>query len=190
MQHKLGLVLELYAEFKSVGFNAPFTPSALCIGNWPLIAEKEYVHSELLKCNGNTNSIWKVINHCLSNMELPLTTVEDPVVQVNRFNNFYVSVVEAAAAKAKALCDQFGFSDESVEQVEPTTDDVQKVNKFVFHTVTEQYIEKIVKHIPSNKAPGQDRVSARVLKDSLAATLPVITNLINSSFAANCFTQA
>ena len=123
-------------------------------------------------------------------MELPLTTVEDPVVQVNRFNNFYVSVVEAAAAKAKALCDQFGFSDESVEQVEPTTDDVQKVNKFVFHTVTEQYIEKIVKHIPSNKAPGQDRVSARVLKDSLAATLPVITNLINSSFAANCFTQA
>ena len=89
------------------------------------IAEKEYVRSELLKCNGNTNSIWKVINHCLPKGEPPLTTVEDPVVQANRFNDFYVSVGEAAA---KALCDQFGFSDESVEQVEPTTDDLQNVN--------------------------------------------------------------
>ena len=34
------------------------------------------------------------------------------------------------------------------------------------------------------------RVSARVLKDSLPASLPVITNLINSSFASNCFAQA
>ena len=64
------------------------------------------------------------------------------------------------------------------------------MNKFEFHAVTEQDIEKIVKHIPSNKAPGHDRVSARVLKDSLLATLPVITNLINSSFASNCFAQA
>ena len=56
--------------------------------------------------------------------------------------------------------------------------------------MTEQDSEKIVKHIPSNKVPGHDRVSARVLKDSLPATLPVITNLINSSFASKCFAQA
>ena len=135
-------------------------------------------------------SIWKVINHCFPNKEPPLTTVEDPVVQANSFNDFYVSVGEAAAVKAKALCDQFGFSDESVEQVEPTTDDLQNVNKFEFHAVTERDIEKIVKHIPSNKAPGQDKVSARVLKDSLPATRAVITNVIYSSFASNCFAQA
>ena len=62
--------------------------------------------------------------------------------------------------------------------------------KFEFHAVMEQDSEKIVKHIPSNKAPGHDRVSARVLKDSLPATLPAITNLINSSFASKCFAQA
>ena len=56
--------------------------------------------------------------------------------------------------------------------------------------MTEQDIEKIVKHVPSNKAPGNDKVSARMLKDSLSATLPVITNVINSSFASNCFAQA
>ena len=74
--------------------------------------------------------------------------------------------------------------------MEPTTDDLQNVNKFEFHAVTERDIEKIVKHIPSNKAPGQAKVSARVLKDSLAATRAVITNLIYSSFSSNCFAQA
>ena len=76
-----------------------------------------------------------------------LTAVEDPVVQANRFNNFYLLVGEAAAAKAcRALCEQYGFSEESVRQVEPITDDLQNVNKFEFHAVTEQDIEKIVKH--------------------------------------------
>ena len=55
--------------------------------------------------------------------------------------------------------------------------------------MTEQGIEKIVKHIPSNKAPGLDRVFAGVLKDILPATLPVIINLMNTSFASNCFAQ-
>ena len=66
------------------------------------IAEKVYVRPELLKSNGNTNSIWKIINHCLPNREPLLTTVEDPVVQANRFNEFYVSVGETAEAKVKA----------------------------------------------------------------------------------------
>ena len=64
-----------------------------------------------------------------------------------------------------------------------------QTNKFEFHAVTEQGIEKIVKHIPSNKAPGLDRVSAGVLKDIVPAILPFIINLINTSFASNCFAQ-
>ena len=62
------------------------------------ITEKEYVLSELLKYNGNTNSIWKVINHCHPR-EPPLTTVEDPVVQANRFNHFYMYVSVGEVAK-------------------------------------------------------------------------------------------
>ena len=77
------------------------------------------------------------------------------MVQANRFNNFYLLVGEAAAAAkaakaakaCRALCKQYGFSEESVRQVqEPITDDLQNVNKFEFHAVTEQDIEKIVKH--------------------------------------------
>ena len=125
-----------------------------------------------------------------ANKDPPLTPVEDPVVQANRFNDFYVSVKVAASAKAKALCHHNGFSVESIELVVPAADDLQNTNKFEFHAVTEQDTEKIVNHIPSNKAPGLDsRVSARVLKNSLPVTLPIITNLIITWFASNCFAQ-
>ena len=63
-----------------------------------------------------------------------------------QFNDFYISVGEAAAARARALCEQYGFSEESVREVEPITDDLHNVNKFEFHAVTEQDIEKIAKH--------------------------------------------
>ena len=79
------------------------------------IVEKENVRSELLKCSRSTNSVWKVIDQCLPNKDSPLTTVEDPMVQGNRFSDFYVSVGVAAAPKAKALCDHNGFLDESVD---------------------------------------------------------------------------
>ena len=29
------------------------------------LAEKEHVRSEILKSNGNSNSIWKILNRCL-----------------------------------------------------------------------------------------------------------------------------
>ena len=63
-------------------------------------------------------------------------------------------------------------------------------HKFEFQPVTEKDIRKIVTNLPSNKAPGYDKITARVLKDSLPNTLPIITDLISSSFASCCFAQA
>ena len=94
---------------------------------------------------------------------------------------FCVSVGEAAAAKAKLCVNSMDYHGRVSRGVEPITDDLQDMNKFEFDAVTEQDIEKIVKHVPSNKAPGNDKVFARVLKDSLPATLPVITNVIIAS---------
>ena len=40
------------------------------------------------------------------------------------------------------------------------------------------------------KAPGLDKVTARVLKDSLPTTLSAITNPVNTSFSSNTFARA
>ena len=59
--------------------------------------------------------------------------------------------------------------------------------KFRFYSVTEEDVSKIIKNLPSNKAPGYDKVTARVLKDSSPVTVPIITNLTNGSFSHNTF---
>ena len=42
-------------------------------------------------------------------------------------------------------------------------------------------------NMPSNKSPGHDKVSMRVIKTCLPHILPVVTDLINSSFTEGCF---
>ena len=41
------------------------------------LAEKEHVRSEILKSNGNTNSIWKILNRYIPRKNTPLATVEN-----------------------------------------------------------------------------------------------------------------
>ena len=47
----------------------------------------------------------------------------------------------------------------------------------------------LIKTMPSNKAPGIDKVPTRVLKDSLLITLPFITSIINASLIASTFPE-
>ena len=40
------------------------------------LAEKEHVRAEILKSNGNTNSIWKILNRYIPRKNTPLAIVE------------------------------------------------------------------------------------------------------------------
>ena len=53
----------------------------------------------------------------------------------------------------------------------------------------EKEVGKITRSLQSNKAPGPDKVTTRILKDSLPITLAKITNLVNTSFSLNTFAQ-
>ena len=46
---------------------------------------------------------------------------------------------------------------------------------------------KIIKSLPSNKAPGCDKVNAKILKDSSPVIAPIVTSLINNSFTLSTF---
>ena len=50
------------------------------------LAEKEHVRSEILKSNGNTNSIWKILNRYIPRKNTPLATVENSM----KFMQMYV----------------------------------------------------------------------------------------------------
>ena len=61
---------------------------------------------------------------------------------------------------------------------------------FQFQAVTEKEVESVVKGLSSNKAPGHDKITTRVLKACLPVILPVITSIMNNSFRTNCFPKA
>ena len=155
------------------------------------LAEMEHVRSELRNTNGNTNSIWKIINRVIPNQNSSsLMTVEDYFALANNFNEFYTNVGPTAAKKASALASEHGliFHDDINQHLTSISDEDSA--KFRFHSVTEEDVSKIIKNLPSNKAPGYDKFTARVLKASSPVTVPIIANLINGSFSHNTFPNA
>ena len=156
------------------------------------IAEMEHVRSELQNNKGNSNSIWKVLDRCPPRKDSPLSTTEDPFSQANKFNEYYTSVGISAALKAKTLAEEHGFHSLNYKSIHSPMSSCLHADRrplFEFQPVTEKEVGKIIRSLPSNKAPGPDKVIARVLKDSLTITIAEITNLVNTSFSSNKFAQ-
>ena len=53
---------------------------------------------------------------------------------------------------------------------------------FDFKTITSEDVRKVIMAMPSNKAPGYDKIPVFVIKDCLSYILPALTASINSSF--------
>ena len=61
---------------------------------------------------------------------------------------------------------------------------------FEFQDVKETDVKSVIKSLAANKAPGYDKISARVLKDSCESIAPVISRLVNNSFKMAAFPKA
>ena len=59
--------------------------------------------------------------------------------------------------------------------------------QFLFRPVNCDEVQKVITLMPSDKAPGIDKISIRVIKHSLPAILPSVTSIINESLASNTF---
>ena len=156
------------------------------------LAEKAYVRNELQNSKGNSNAIWKVINRCLPRKGVPLKT-ENPLSLSKTFNEFYTSVRKTTGDKARGIAQEFGFPPCGHDLFRNFANDVHENDHrefFKFSSVTESLGENIVNGLPSNKTPGADKITSRVLKDSLHAILPIITHLFNKSFATGTFARS
>ena len=155
------------------------------------VAEKVHVRTQILDSNGNSNSIWKIINRCLPRKQQDsFMASEDPTGLANELNDFFTSVGSITAQKARDLSLHHGLN---VNLDVPTplhiSTDVSP-ELFVLHQVTENQVERVIRSLPSNKAPGMDKISSRILKDSLPSTLTTITHIVNNSFVTNTFARA
>ena len=147
------------------------------------MAEKVHVRTQILDSNGNSNSIWKIINRCLPRKQDSFMASEDLTGLANELNNFFTSVGRITAQKASDLSLHHGIN-VNLDAPTPlhTSTDVSS-ELFVLNQVTENQVEKVIRRLPSNKAPGMDKISSRILKDCLPSILTTITGIVNNSFS-------
>ena len=155
------------------------------------MAEKVHVRTQILDSDGNSNSIWKIINRCLPRKHQDSSMApEDLTGFANELNDFFTSVGSTTAQKASDLALHHGLN---VNLDVPTPLHMSSnvsPELFELHQVSESQVEKVIRGLPSNKAPGVDKISSRILKDCLPCTLSTITRIVNNSFFTNTFARA
>ena len=96
------------------------------------------------------------------------------------------------ALKSTKLAEEHNFNIHDTEGFDPCESDRNSCPNntplFAFQPITTGDVHKIIKSLPSNKAPGCDKVNAKILKDSSPVIAPIITSLINNSFTLSSFT--
>ena len=148
------------------------------------LVEREFVKNQIESNPNKTNSIWKTIRLCLPKKSSSLRTfVKDDKVVAEEFNSFFASVGTLTTDKITSLAKEYNYNlDES--RFSPRIFPVSE--QFWFKAVENKQVENIINSMPSNKAPGIDKITIRVIKDCLPANLPTIT-IINNSFVSETF---
>ena len=143
------------------------------------VAEREFFTEQIQRNPSNTNSIWKAIRHIIPKKSTSQRIFsKDNKVVADEFNRFFVSVGQSSVDKIQSLANECNITlnrNYFVPRQYPLCE------QFHLNTIGSGEIERIISSMPSNKAPGIDKISVRVLKDCLAPILPVITSIINTS---------
>ena len=148
-------------------------------------AEKVHIQREISKNYDHKNSLWKTIKKCIPRKEvLQPVYSKDLGSLTNEFNAFFTSVGPNILKLSKSVA-----ADHNLPVLLHSTavgydndDDV-----FHFHPVSCNEIRKVVQSFPLNKAPGNDKISMRVIKDALLCILSTLTEIENRSFQSSVF---
>ena len=150
-------------------------------------AELKYNSEEVQQKKGNSRSLWKIINRLIPSKEKDRHVYTKDLKSVaNEFNIFFSTVGENAARESTRLAEINNISlNESLENlVRP------KSGLFHFKRVTCDEVRSTVMSLPANKSPGQDKITSRIIKDSLPIILGPLTEIINCSLRTSTFPTA
>ena len=131
-------------------------------------AEKIHLRNEIANSRGNTNATWKILNRCMSRGTAKRPgTLEDHETLANKFNTYFTSVGELTAYKANQITREYGWDEECGSGGESIDTGLHvETEAFEYQVVKETDVKSVIKSLAANNAPGYDKISARVLKDS------------------------
>ncbi|CAB3998969.1 Hypothetical predicted protein [Paramuricea clavata] len=150
-------------------------------------AEKLYVHEQILLNQNAPRCIRKIIRSCIPRKINDQPCYTKPTSELcEQFNNYFISVGEKTAESAKRLAIEYDLIMELSASAEPKQR-YPLSDQFFFNQVSYTKIEQVIKNMPSNKAPGYNKISINVLKDCYPHILSTLTGLVNASFSQEVF---
>ena len=153
-----------------------------CEVKWELrLAQKTFVEDQIRQNANDTNTMWKTIQSCIPKKSASTKCFcKDDKTIANEFT----SVGKTTLEKIKSLADECGYTPSHVSFV-PIQYPLSE--QFTFGDVAYYEVERVVKSLANNKAPGTDKIPSRVIKESAPVIIPSITSIINSSFNCGVF---
>lgn len=139
--------------------------------------KREHIGSEIIKSNDNSYSIWKILNCCLPKKNTTLAAVKNPLLP-NKFNKFYANVGKVTALKATNLAEEHNLNIQGTEGVHPCesvcSPSQNSTTLIMFQSITMGDVQRIITSLLLNKAPGCDKINAKILKDSSPVIAPIL----------------
>lgn len=97
-----------------------------------------------------------------------LRLMKTPTGLANKLNEFFTSVGSVTAQKAASdLASHHGLNLTFEAPVPLSTSSNSIAELFKLYEVTKSQVESVIRSLPSNKAPGMDKITPTILKDSL-----------------------
>ena len=155
--------------------------------------KKSYIQNSLQENKRDSKKLWKT----LKNLGLPSKTKSSSKINLNingelnskpadiaeHFNNFYSTLADKLVEKLPGAPNKFG-DNESATYYQDTN--IQE-NNFVFKTVEQIEIAKILHKINNSKASGFDNIPGRFLKDGSDIISKHISDIFNLSVLLSKF---
>ena len=150
-----------------------------------LSLQRAFVRNEIQMNKIDPNSLWKTIRRCLPvGDSLKPTYSKEPSVIGQEFNEFFMSVGQNAAEKAKVTITANDFP---IIEYSNTANPEEESLTFSFEPVSCETIGNIISAMPKNKAPGLDKITLKFITDCLPYIIQPITDIVNLSLTQGIF---
>ena len=129
--------------------------------------------------NHNSNAVFDCVNEVLgrnkkhnnfpNRLSTPSGEIETPEQICESFNTYFVNVADTIARNIPDPIANHGVS-------------AQEQSMFL-SPITEAEVHSLINNLKIKKAPGIDGINAKLLKDTTDIIVPILTKIINKSFA-------
>ncbi|CAB4019270.1 Hypothetical predicted protein [Paramuricea clavata] len=118
------------------------------------------------------------------------TDIKNQMFHSDQLHRRYKRQQKRAAETAEVLALQNNLNISTELEPQNRRSELFSTELLKFTPVTCTEVERIITTMPSNKSPGPDKISMRIIKDCLPVILGPLTDIMNNSFTTSVFPKS